>query len=135
MNILFVCKHNRFRSKIAEGIFNKINKNKKHRAKSAGIIRGSYPLDKTEVAVAKKLGIKLSGKPRGLNKDLLRWHNIAIIAANDVPKSIFKDNERFGKKLIVWKIPDWKGDDKKEIIKIIKKIELKVKRFAKEVAK
>ena len=46
--ILFICRHNRFRSKIAEGYFNKINKNVK--VKSAGIFIGN-PLDKTQTKI------------------------------------------------------------------------------------
>ena len=49
-NILFVCKYNRFRSKIAEAYFNKINKNKLVSVKSAGIIRGN-PVSKDIIAV------------------------------------------------------------------------------------
>ena len=38
-NILFVCKHNVFRSKIAEAYFKKVNQNREINAKSAGIIK------------------------------------------------------------------------------------------------
>ena len=38
MKILFVCRHNRFRSKVAEAIFNKLNKNKEIQIESAGLI-------------------------------------------------------------------------------------------------
>jgi protein-tyrosine-phosphatase len=34
MNILFACKHNRLRSKVAEALFRKYNKNKKIKVKS-----------------------------------------------------------------------------------------------------
>lgn len=133
MKVLFICKYNRFRSKIAEGIFNKKNKNKKHKAKSAGMIQRSYPLDKEEVLVAKELGIKLKGKPKGLSTDILKWHDTAIIVADDVPKDILKDNYKFGKKLIIWKIKDAESKNKKEIKLIIMKIEEKVTKFAKEI--
>ena len=45
MKILFICRHNRFRSKIAEAYFNKINKNKNLIAKGAGIFPGKYPFE------------------------------------------------------------------------------------------
>ena len=45
-SILFVCKYNRFRSRVAEAYFKKINKNKNISVKSAGIIKGNLPLDK-----------------------------------------------------------------------------------------
>lgn len=133
MKILFICKYNRFRSRIAQEIFNKINKNKEHEAKSAGMIQGSYPLDKEEIFVAKELGIKLKGKPKGLSTDLLKWHDTAIIVADDVPKEILKDNYKFGKKLIVWKIKDAQSENKEEIKSIILDIKSKVEKFVKEI--
>jgi len=39
INILFICKHNLFRSQVAENFFNKLNKNKKYKSDSAGIIK------------------------------------------------------------------------------------------------
>lgn len=128
MNILFICKWNRFRSKIAEELFKKYNK--KHKVKSAGIVQGHLPLDKTEVKVAKKLGVNLKGKPHGLTSKLMVWQNIIVIVANDVPKSLFAQNKYHGKKTIAWKIRDNKHDGEKEIEKIIKKIDKKVKKFA-----
>ena len=37
MKILFICKYNRFRSRVAEGIFNKLSANDKFVCSSAGI--------------------------------------------------------------------------------------------------
>ena len=128
--ILFICKYNRFRSKIAEAIFKKLNKNKKIKVKSAGIIKGSY-LDKNQIEVAKKIGIKLKGQPIGVSTQLLKWQDTIVIAANDVPQEIFRDNKKYGKKLIVWKIPDVEDENKKEIAKIIMSIEKKVKSLIK----
>lgn len=128
--ILFVCKHNMFRSKIAEIYFKKINRNKDIVATSAGLIRGYSPLEKREVIIAKEFGINLRGKPRGLSVDLVRKQNLIIIVANDVP-NIFNNKSYidFKKtKVIVWKIPDDPGaknlDKLRRIIKsIMKKIE------------
>ena len=125
-NILFVCKYNRFRSKYAESYFNKLNKNKNIKVKSAGIIRGGYPLDKNQVLVAKERRIKLRGKPKGINTNLLKWQDIILITADDVPSEIFRENKMYGKKLIVWKIPDVIKDSKEEIRGIMNKIENKV---------
>ena len=110
-NILFICKYNRFRSKTAEAIFNKINK------------------DKT-ISV-KRAGLKFNGKPTGLTTKLLKWQDTMIIVADDIPKSLFKENIKYGKKLIVWNIPDSKTDTKEEIRKITKQIEKKVKELIK----
>ena len=122
MKILFICKYNRFRSKIAEAYFNKINKNKKHKVKSGGIIIGSYPLDKEEIKVAREFGIKLRGRPKAVSSELLRWQDKIIIVADNVPKQIFK-SRKYKRDIVVWKIPDVAKDTKEAIIrKIIKSI-------------
>ena len=125
MKILFICKYNRFRSRIAEAYFRKINKNKKIISGSAGIFQGSYPLDRTQVRVAKELGINIEGKPRAISTDLLRNIDLIIIVANDVPESLFSSKNR---KIIKWNISDVrKGreekEDRKVIIKIMKKVD------------
>ncbi len=129
MNILFVCRYNRFRSRVAEAYFKKINRNKNIHAKSAGIIRGSYPLDKNQVEVAKQMGIRISGKPQGLSTDLLIKTDLIIIVANDVPKRIFKYDGYKGK-VIVWRVKDATDTENKVLIeKRINKIIKKVRRF------
>jgi protein-tyrosine-phosphatase len=105
-NILFICKHNRFRSRVAEAYFKKINKNPQNKAKSAGLIRGLYPLSKNQVRVAREMGMTIEGRPQGLSIKLLKWADYHIITADDVPVSLFNKSEKFGKKLIIWKIPD-----------------------------
>ncbi len=132
MKILFVCKYNRFRSRIAEAIFNKLNENPKNKAKSAGIIIGTT-LDKKQVSAANKIGININGKPQGISSKLLDWQNIIVIVANDVPTSIFKNNSKYGKHIIVWNIPDTKTDKKDEIKKVIKLIDIKVRKFVNEI--
>ena len=134
MNILFVCKHNRFRSKVAGAYFNKVNKNKKIKAKSAGIFRGTYPLDKTQTAIAKKLGIKLTGRPETISIDLLKWQDLVIIVANDVPKSLF-NYKHFNNKIILWEIADEYEGNKQNTKKIIKTIMKKIDRLTKRYSK
>jgi len=117
MNILFVCKYNQFRSKIAEAYFKKINKNIK--AKSAGIIKNRFT-NKTEKKMAKIYGLYIKERTNQINSDLLNWANIIVIVADNVPKSLFD------KKVIKFNIKEAKEDDKegikKEIELIIKKI-------------
>ncbi len=127
MNILFVCKGNRFRSKTAEAMFNRLNKNKKHKAKSAGIIKGR-PVAEIVKKCAKNLGYTIKGSPRGMDIPLLKWQDIIIIVADNVPASLFNDIIIDGKKLnvSVWKIPDTEVADKEIIIKIMKRIEKNV---------
>ena len=124
INILFVCKYNVFRSRIAEAYFNKINKNKFIKAKSAGIIASGLASENQRIAL-KQFGLNLDGKPRGLNVKLLKWQNIIIIVADDIPPIIFNKNKKYGKKIIVWKIKDVKKGEKisRTIRQIMEKVD------------
>ncbi len=133
MNILFICRHNRFRSRIAECYFKEINRNQLIHVKSAGIIRGTYPLDYNQVKIAKQLGVNLQGKPAGMTSELLKWQNMIVIVADDVPQSIFAKNNEYGKKLLVWKIKDAHGNDDKDVKRAITQIKKKVENLAKEL--
>jgi protein-tyrosine-phosphatase len=133
MNILFVCKYNRFRSRVAEKYFNNINKNKNIHVWSAGIIKGNYPLNKREVAAAKAEGIYINGKPKGLSTKLLRETDLIIIVANNVPKSIFNYNG-FKGKTKVWRVKDLTDGESKVLIeRRVKKIMRKVRRLVKRL--
>ena len=126
---LFICKYNRFRSKTAEAIFNKLNKDKSIIAKSAGLIRGG-PISKEIIDSVKKEGYQIKGKPQGINVDLLKWHDTLVIVADNVPSEIF-NSKRFGKKVIIWKIKDTSRNGSEEGHRIIKEIEKRVKRLIK----
>ena len=133
INILFVCKYNRFRSQIAEQLFSKYNKNRNIKVKSAGIIKGNYPLSPPQVKVANSLGIKLNKRPRGVDVALVKNTNLIVIVANDVPKNIFAFNRKYFQKIIIWNIKDDHTGNKKEIKSIIKTIEIKVKKLVKQL--
>ena len=136
--ILFVCKHNKFRSKIAEIYFNIINKNKNIVADSAGVIKGDDSRAK-EAATAKEFGINLKGKPKGLSIDLIRKQNMIIIVANDVPKNTFDRKEYINfktTKIIVWKIPDNPGATSViKLRKIIRAVMKKVEQLNRELGR
>ena len=133
IRILFVCKYNRFRSRIAEAYFKKINKNKKYIAESAGVIQGFLPLDKNEVKAAKDFGISILGKPRAMTMDLLKKQDIIVVVANDVPKEIFS-YKWYKDKVRIMKIKDVKDNDKLENIrKVIKTIIKNLDKFTKQL--
>jgi protein-tyrosine-phosphatase len=133
LNILFVCKYNRFRSKVAESYFKRTKRNRRIKVMSAGLIRGKYPLDKEEVRVAKQFKIKLKGEPRAMNYELLRDQDRIIIVADNVPKSIF-DWESLVGKVEVWKIEDIGNNaSEEEIRKVIKQIIFNVDRLNAEL--
>ena len=121
MRLIFVCKHNRFRSKVAEAYFKKVNKNKKIKVSSGGIFKG-VPVAKTVVGIGKKLGIKINKKPRCLREDKLVESDLVVVIANDVPLSLF--DPRF--KAIKWGVSDCSQDDEKKIESIMKQIFKKV---------
>lgn len=133
MRILFICKFNKFRSRIAESYFKKINK--KCKVRSAGIFRGTKTNEEI-VEIAKEFGIviNLKRKPRPLTTKLLRWQDLIVVVAEDIPKKLF-ENVSAVKKIIFWRIPDTTLDDKEEIRKIIKLIMIKCDKLNKEIEK
>ncbi len=132
MRIIFVCKYNRFRSRVAEAYFNKINKNKEIQALSRGIIRGDYPLAKNEVAIAKENGLDISGRPQGLDVDLLKKTDLIVIVADNVPKQVFYTT--FKHRVIKWRITDIEHGDGKDLIEgKVKKIMAKVDKLSKKL--
>jgi protein-tyrosine-phosphatase len=133
MNVLFICRYNKFRSKLAEAFFKKYTN--KHSAKSAGIIKGSAVDDKIK-ACGSRNGVKLGGVSQSITVPLLRWYDIMVIVADDVPRSLFADNwEKYGKKLEHWKIPDTEDDNVKEQDRIAKLIEKRIKKLISQISK
>ncbi len=106
-NILFVCRFNRTRSRIAAAYFNKINKNENFNAKSAGLFKGS-PVGKEDIKLAKKFGIDIRGRVQPISSKILAWQTRTIIVADDVPPQIFDRNVKNGMELTTWKIRDTK---------------------------
>ena len=126
MKILFICKHNSFRSKVAEGVFNKLYKGNKHRAMSRGLIPGPFIYPNTKKAV-KSVGYVIDGKPKPLTFNESKEADIIVIVSDNVPASIFENYKKMGKKIIVWKIKDTDAKETEKIKMITKQIEQKVK--------
>ena len=122
MNILLICKFNRFRSKVAEAFFKKYTD---HNVRSAGIIKGP-PIDDEILQCAKRFGLNLTKSVKTLDWGALNWQSMIIIVANNVPKELFEDIWLV-KKIRVWEIPDTIGHQNR--VEVIKMIEDKVKRF------
>lgn len=105
MNILFVDKYNRFRSKVAKAYFNKVKK-QGWKAKSAGLVPG-IPISKEIHKAAKQMGAKIKGEPIGLTHQLLMWSDKIIIVDNKISPSVFREEKINDKKEVIqWKIPD-----------------------------
>ena len=130
MKILFVCKHNRFRSKSAEALFRKYNKNPRVTAESAGTL-GS--LNKTSDAVKKVLaerGAKVvSDTPRVVTAELMSKFDKIIVVADNVSLEEFPLE-----RTEVWKISDCGEHVLEDIRPVVDKIEEKVKDLVKELS-
>jgi len=137
-NILFICKHNLFRSKVAETYFNEINKDKTIKAKSAGIIKGNL-LNKDhknafnlEKAIAKRFKINIKNKITGSSISLLKKQDLIILVADDVPKILF-NNREYIRKVISWRIKDYDFSGEENISQVIMQIMKKVNKLNKQL--
>jgi len=132
--ILFVCKFNNTRSQISAFLFNKLNKNKKWVAKSAGLIggRATYGVLK-DLSVLKKNHKMTFTNKRTLTQKLLFGSDMIIIVADDVPIEIFSSQIKSGIKVIKWKVKDgWKYKECTRIErleKVYEDLEKRIKKF------
>jgi len=118
--VLFICKYNRFRSKIAEARLKKIRKDVSVR--SRGIIEGRMNRNKHEIEIPKKFGLNIKQKPKGIKYSDLEWADYVIITANNVPSKLF-ESRRIKNKIIQWNIPDvYPNTSVREIEGIVKKV-------------
>lgn len=132
MKILFICKHNRFRSKVGEAFFRKYNKNKKNEVRSAGAMLD--PLNKFAhknviLALKEKGAPIVDEKSRQLDEGLIDWADKIIIVADNVSREIFPKE----KDVEVWKISDTDQSDLEGIRKRVLKVEKKVKALVKKL--
>jgi len=131
VNVLFVCKHNRYRSKIAEAAFKKFNNDKRITSISGGIFKG-VPVAKNVIKIGKEYGLEVNRETNCLKEKDLVEADLIVIVAQDVPESLFKP--RF-KKVITWKINDTSEDNLKEIENGTKQIIKNVKSLIKKLEK
>ncbi len=132
MNILFVCKHNRFRSIVAESVFNNISKNNKIKADSAGLI-----LDKLRPYIAENVvevldnrDYEINLKSKQLTREIAEKADLIIITATNAGKEFFSE---INTKIEKWDIKDTDEDNIKEIRLIVNEIEQKVKELVKRL--
>ncbi|KKQ35417.1 MAG: Trx-linked arsenate reductase [Candidatus Nomurabacteria bacterium GW2011_GWB1_37_5] len=129
MNILFVCKWNRFRSKATEATFKHFNRNPENQAQSAGLFPG-VPVSDDIVKAGELLGLRIDRTQQGMPHSLLMWAGKIIIVADDIPPEIFKEIKENDKKdIIIWKIKDVVGTDIDSRKKVIGDISQKVKKL------
>jgi len=128
MKLIFICKYNAFRSRVAEEYFNKINRNNKINVISRGLIMGGNSDKEQRQISAKLLGINIAKrKPLPITLPELIEADLIIVVANDIPKRIFDyHNVNLQKKLIIWKIKDEQKRNKRNINNIVLKIKERI---------
>ena len=133
MKIIFICKYNAFRSKIAENYFNKINKNKNIKAVSRGVIMGTQA-DKAQKKIAKQMDVEIKGPSNPVNLPELKKADLIIVVAKDVPRQMFDYWKiPLKKKLLKWRIKDEQMENTKNIKNIVKLIKKKVDKLTKKL--
>lgn len=132
MNILFVCKHNVFRSQLSLAYFKKINKNKNIKAFSGGIFSGHDQSPNQKKAAREILGVKPVIKPKTMSTNYMNKMDLIILCADDIPLSLFK-GMYYAKKVVRWKIRDVWNNDYKSSVKTIKNIKKHVERLVKQL--
>lgn len=130
MNILFVCKHNVFRSRIAEDYF--LQRTSEHNVTSAGVFPYHGPRSSKLVETVKKHGIDLTRKQaEPITCDLLREQDLVVIVADDVPLSLFT-NKFYGLigKIGFFDIADVRdASNEEEIERVIAEVKQNVDQF------
>jgi protein-tyrosine-phosphatase len=128
MNILFVCKYNVFRSRVAEEYFRKINGNPKIKTASRGFIMGGNS-DADQRKIAREiLEVNIAKrKPLPVTLQELIKADLIIVVASDIPKIMFDYSViNLTKKVIIWNIKDEQKRNKANIKKITLLIKDKV---------
>ena len=139
MNILFICKHNRFRSKVAEALFKKYNKNKNIKVKSAGVDLDYLPVARSVINMLRGFGIReIDRNPHKLTKKLIEWSDLIVIAANNVSKNkieyqIKKIDDERKRKIVKWIIYDTKQNNLDRILEISEGIDKKVRKLVRRL--
>ena len=96
------------------------------------MIKGS-DTDNSIKAAAKEFDLKLKTRSQGLSSDMLRWHDLAIIVADDVPEGVLCDSKRYGKSFRVWKIKDTHEENTEEMRRLIALIGKRVEKLVEEL--
>jgi protein-tyrosine-phosphatase len=137
MKLLFVCKYNAFRSRVAEEYFNKVKTNKKTKAISRGIIMGEDS-DSVQREISKSLlGINIDKrKPLPLTIQDMKDADLVFVVADDIPRIVFNyPLPLIQRGLKIWKIKDEQAMNEKNIRNIVLKIKRKVDDLFKKLEK
>ena len=136
MKILFICRYNNFRSKVAKLFFDKLNKNPTVETKASGLIKAVHYSREQQQEALNKFGIRLEGVSELLDEDLYHWPDKIILVGDDIPATFFKELKAEGTEIIVWKLKDILPNDldyKEKTQKLTESILKEVKKVEKEL--
>lgn len=126
MKILFICRHNVFRSRVAEEYMKKISK---HEISSGGIIKFSGNMPRLQQEVCREFGLILPNQSKTLELENLREQDLIIIVADDVSREVFEHPEYNLKEVRKWEIKDVPTDNSNKeniryvVAEVIKRVE------------
>lgn len=127
MNILFICKHNKFRSKVAEALFLLYNKDRDIKVRSAGIqmdfLDPLVSINTKRVLAEFGAGV-VDNRSRPIDNILLKWADLFVVVADDVSAEEFPEE-----KTEVWGIADADRDNIEEVRRRVKEINLRIRDF------
>ena len=126
IKILFVCKYNRFRSKVAESFLAHFG-SETFSVKSSGVMIDElrpYVSETTKIILREKGISVVSDKSHLINHELISWADKIVVVADNILTDIFPKS-----KLIVWKVHDASEHDELRVREIIGEIENLVKFF------
>jgi protein-tyrosine-phosphatase len=131
MKILFICRHNVFRSRVAEEYMKRISK---HEVSSGGLIKYSGNVHPIQAEVCKEFGLFLPNQSKTLSVENLKDQDLVIVVADDVPKELIIEWYVPKDKLRRWEINDVypQNMNKEEARRIIKEIIKKVEELNEE---
>jgi len=131
MNILFVCKANRFRSKVAEALFKKYHKSRDFKVKSAGVeinfMNPTVPINVKKALAEYNVEVE-NEISQPMDDVLLRWPDLFVVVADNVSSDDFPEE-----KVERWEIKDADENSPEEIKAKIRKIDRKVKELVKRL--
>lgn len=122
-NLLFICQHNVFRSKVAEAYFNQIKDKEPINCASGGLF-AHHCLSEEQNKIAEEEGIYITGEPRNLTTSDLSKQDLIVIVSKEIPMSVIS-SQIYKKEILKWETPDiYEYENRclgtREIIMIIK---------------
>ena len=126
MNVLFICRHNRFRSKVGEALLRKLAP--ELHVKSAGVEKDLPYVAPLVKKIVKEYGSEVGNTPRLVEDKMIRWADKIIVVADNVDAKLFPKD-----KIEVWPIRDCDQDDEETIRLRVAEINKRVVDFIKRI--